>query len=313
MAMQVRGKRLFEEGGPNLPGGILRMGPKGTPSINSENMIQFFRRIRQKLLGGNRPYQDRREGRASRYALYAMGEILLVVIGILIALYINNINEYRKEREQEQVLLKQLRSEFNSNLQQLDQKIALRNEMMEAAKQFFELIDHPNRRDKDSIDLLIAKTLPYTTFDPIENDLASSGELMLIKNIELKQSLTRWSSNIRDVMEEEEIWKYYRNELYMPFLIQHYQFRTLRNKAFKSNVLGQFSIDQDKGTFLYADDDIGSSRHKEDFNALLDHPDLEDHLSRCYSINQWANMQSLILRKRIVEILSLVEGEISSE
>jgi hypothetical protein len=111
-------------------------------------------------------------------------------------------------------------------------------------------------------------------------------------------------------MEEEEIWKYYRNELYMPFLIEHYQFRTLRNKAFKANVLGKYSIDLDNGTSQYTEDDIGSSHFDEDYNALLDHPDLEDHLSRCYSINKWANIQSHILRKRILEIIDLIEKDL---
>ena len=50
-------------------------------------MIKYFRRIRQKLL---------RENRFSKYLLYAVGEIVLVVIGILIALQINNSNEKRK-------------------------------------------------------------------------------------------------------------------------------------------------------------------------------------------------------------------------
>lgn len=264
-------------------------------------MIKFFRTLRQRLLS---------ENKMGNYLLYAIGEIILVVIGILIALTINNANEYKKERAEEQVLLKQLLAEFNSNLEQLDQKIDIRNEMMQSAKQFMRLIDHPELRNKDSVDMLIAKTIPYTTFDPIVNDLGGSGELKLIGDAELKQALTRWSSNIKDVMEEEEIWKYYRNELYMPFLIAHYQFRTLRNKAMKNNVLEQYSIDLDKGTLLYANDEIGPSKHEEDFNALLDHPDLEDHLSRCFSINKWSNVQSLILRNRILEIIGLIQANL---
>ena len=250
------------------------------------------------------------ENKFSRYLLYAIGEILLVVIGILIALQINNANEERKERAKEQVILKQLLSEFNSNLVQLDQKISVRNQMMSASRKLMNLIDHPDLRNKDSIDHLLAETLPYATFDPIINDLASSGELILIRNTELKQALTRWSSNVKDVIEEEEIWKYYRNELYMPFLIEHYQFRTLRNKAFQANVLEKYSIDMEQSAELYSDDDIGSSRHEEDFNGLLEHPDFEDHLSRCYSINKWANVQSSILRKRIVDLIALIESEI---
>ena len=51
-------------------------------------MLRFFRRIRKRLLD---------DGDLFRYAAYAIGEILLVVVGILIALQINNLNEERKE------------------------------------------------------------------------------------------------------------------------------------------------------------------------------------------------------------------------
>ena len=59
-------------------------------------MISFFRKIRQKLLSQNR---------VTRYLVYALGEILLVVIGILIALQVNNWNEGRKEKARERELL----------------------------------------------------------------------------------------------------------------------------------------------------------------------------------------------------------------
>ena len=51
-------------------------------------MIKFFRKIRQQLLT---------ENKFSKYMIYAIGEIILVVIGILIALGINNWNENRKK------------------------------------------------------------------------------------------------------------------------------------------------------------------------------------------------------------------------
>jgi len=54
-------------------------------------MIKFFRKIRQRLLS---------ENKFSKYLIYAIGEIVLVVIGILIALQINNWNTQKKEREE---------------------------------------------------------------------------------------------------------------------------------------------------------------------------------------------------------------------
>jgi hypothetical protein len=62
-------------------------------------MNMFFRHFRQRML---------KENRVSRYFLYAIGEIVLVVIGILIALQINNWNEGRKLAKVETALLEQL-------------------------------------------------------------------------------------------------------------------------------------------------------------------------------------------------------------
>lgn len=66
-------------------------------------MIKFFRRIRQRLLS---------ENKFSKYLFYAIGEIILVVIGILIALQINNWNESKKDRAFEVKMLKEVRSEL---------------------------------------------------------------------------------------------------------------------------------------------------------------------------------------------------------
>lgn len=63
-------------------------------------MIKFFRKIRQKLLS---------ENKFSKYLLYAIGEIVLVVIGILIALQINNWNERQKQVILEKEILREVR------------------------------------------------------------------------------------------------------------------------------------------------------------------------------------------------------------
>ena len=54
-------------------------------------------------------------GATGKYLLYAIGEIALVVIGIVIALQINNWNEWRKDRIMESALLSQLHEEFTTN------------------------------------------------------------------------------------------------------------------------------------------------------------------------------------------------------
>ena len=69
-------------------------------------MIKFFRKIRQQLLSQNR---------FSKYLLYAIGEILLVVIGILIALQVNNWNNYRNELHKEDYYLGEILDNLKSD------------------------------------------------------------------------------------------------------------------------------------------------------------------------------------------------------
>jgi hypothetical protein len=73
---------------------------------NQKPMIKLFRRIRQKLLS---------ENKFSKYVLYAIGEIVLVVIGILIALQINNNNELFKQKKEEEKLLLGVKEDFLRN------------------------------------------------------------------------------------------------------------------------------------------------------------------------------------------------------
>ena len=74
-------------------------------------MITLFRRIRQKLIDS---------GSVTKYLFYAVGEILLVVMGILLALQINTWNEERKFRQQQYGLLKDLAADLKANLKELE-------------------------------------------------------------------------------------------------------------------------------------------------------------------------------------------------
>ena len=74
-------------------------------------MISIFRQIRQKLLTQNK---------VTRYLAYAIGEIILVVVGILIALQINNANETNKLQRKEVILLTEMKSNLQSDLLDLE-------------------------------------------------------------------------------------------------------------------------------------------------------------------------------------------------
>ena len=76
-------------------------------------MIKFFRKIRQNLLSDNK--FSKPASPAGRYLIYAIGEIVLVVVGILIALQINNWNEKRINNIEEKSILNALRMEISEN------------------------------------------------------------------------------------------------------------------------------------------------------------------------------------------------------
>ena len=73
-------------------------------------MIPFFRKIRKKMADDNRPLQ---------YARYAIGEIVLVVVGILIALQINTWNEERKNKSLEYLILTELKKNIDFDLKEI--------------------------------------------------------------------------------------------------------------------------------------------------------------------------------------------------
>ncbi len=85
-------------------------------------MLKFFRHIRQRLI---------KENKVSKYLLYAIGEIILVVIGILIALQINNWNTERQNENVRTSFLVKLDAELDFNINRLDTLSAMYNSILE--------------------------------------------------------------------------------------------------------------------------------------------------------------------------------------
>ena len=95
-------------------------------------MIKFFRHIRQQLLS---------ESKFSKYLLYAIGEIILVVIGILIALQINNWNETNKMNTRELTLLNELKTNLKINIANLENDI---DKQVKSVRSFSYILNLPN-------------------------------------------------------------------------------------------------------------------------------------------------------------------------
>ena len=161
-------------------------------------MLTFFRRTRQGSLDS---------GQARKYLLYAVGEIALVVIGILIALQINNWNEDRKDAKKEIALLQALRTDFNQSKSRIKRTIESQETVLYHNQV---LINHLLHNDRtimiDSMLTLVywanvwnRPELVLSSYDAI----VSSNEINLIQNEELKRHLARFSADLQNGFEDQ--------------------------------------------------------------------------------------------------------------
>ncbi|NNC50520.1 MAG: hypothetical protein HKO01_08315 [Flaviramulus sp.] len=151
-------------------------------------MIKFFRKIRYDLMEKNK---------TGKYLKYAIGEILLVVIGILIALSINNWNQKRLEINQEKITLSNLNEEFQDNLRDLDSINAKLSNTIANMENLFAMFNkEESQYASTTLDSIISKVLTSPTWKPSEfvlNDLKNSGGLSKLRNKELKKLLFQWT------------------------------------------------------------------------------------------------------------------------
>ncbi len=260
-------------------------------------MLRFLSKIRKSLLD---------EGKAARYTKYAIGEIFLVVVGILIALQINNWNEERKDRDLEQELLLQLKDEYLSNLDELDQKVTLRNKIIASANKLLEYQDDPAKRNTKDVYKHLNQIIVVPTFDPIVNDIISSDRIKLLQSAELKKLLTRWTRDITYVTEEEFEYGLYRNKHIRPTLKRYTSTRARFNQFFNDGLMDDYFLG-DKSDVSF---NLGESIRKQDINVLFEESDIEDHAATAALWNTLVNEQSSILRKRIFKILELIEKDL---
>ncbi|GAB5550963.1 MAG: hypothetical protein Sapg2KO_05540 [Saprospiraceae bacterium] len=169
-------------------------------------MLKFFRKIRQRLLN---------QGKLRRYLVYAIGEIFLVVIGILIALQINNWNELKKLHQTELETLIDLKNEFQENYAvfqaHFEEKIQFEAQwevlLTKLSNENLAEAERPNRMIPPG-----GSTLNISF--GILNAILNSGKINIIRNSELKKALANWNGTFDAYSEEELIHReFIRNKL----------------------------------------------------------------------------------------------------
>jgi hypothetical protein len=158
-------------------------------------MIKFFRKIRQKLLQQNR---------ITQYLVYAVGEILLVVIGILIALQVNNWNENRKNQREGVAILKNLKSELTEDFSMMAYTIERLESRKASADYLYQLITNEAESggmDSTAIVEALMRSGYIHKFVPsfaVYNEIQNSGKLNLIQSDSIKKKLANYKSRVEE-------------------------------------------------------------------------------------------------------------------
>jgi hypothetical protein len=146
-------------------------------------MIKFFRKIRQNFLS---------EGKTGKYLKYAIGEIILVVIGILIALQLNNLNENKKNDVFEKEILSQIQENLKSDKLVLKQ---IELNFMKAIASSKKILDaEESQKTEDSIKIWLGAIIQFDRFQPLTNtyEVLKSNGLDRISNKQLRFLLGKY-------------------------------------------------------------------------------------------------------------------------
>lgn len=153
-------------------------------------MIKLFRNIRHRLL---------LENRFSRYLIYAIGEIILVVIGILIALQVNNWNENRKSELEKSNIISALEHEFQTNKALLE--VQYKN-VKDSNLHFYKVLNYAAGEDSslpsDSLPFYISKSFyigSMALVNSVQSEAVASGKLNLLSD-SLKYAISRFQDDV---------------------------------------------------------------------------------------------------------------------
>jgi len=154
-------------------------------------MIKFFRNIRKTLI---------EESKTTKYLKYAIGEIVLVVFGILIALSINNWNDKKKNNETELLYYNRILEDFELDKKLIDESKQKADYRIELSKQTLLDLNSGTKNKHEIINqfILPGRSEVYQPRNVTFKDLVSSGNLKLINDITIKNSLIQYYSELEN-------------------------------------------------------------------------------------------------------------------
>ncbi len=229
------------------------------------------------------------------YLLYASGEIILVVIGIVFALQIDNWKENRNIRSAEQLLLENLQLEMTANQERLNEAMAYHSKSRIGAKRILEIYNGVYEIENfQEVDSLLALTQWAWTYDPSMgaiNSIKLSGHLNSVQNEKLRAFITNYEDRISDAKEESKI------------------LQNLIIEKFIPGVNRYISLNQ-RVKYLGEEYVVGKSSFKPDYEGLFNDRMLEGIIAYIYTWRIDEQKEEEELNEMMEEFISTLEKEI---
>ena len=228
-------------------------------------MIRFFRSIRQGLLA---------QGRITRYLTYAIGEIVLVVIGILIALQVNTWNEDRKERKYERLLLEKIQEDLRLDTIDLQFNLRFHERTWRSESALLDLLmnESDTTMELDYNEALGTDLILNTHRSAYQNLIQH--DISVVKDDSLKSKLARHYDFYYPVMEriENDLPAYDLYSRKSPFFVKHFKLATEMDRslmhAYSSNGKDDYLV-TDQGRRVILPIDLKAMRNDDSFKIVL--------------------------------------------
>ena len=234
-----------------------------------------------------------------KYLRYAFGEVILVVIGILIALQVNNWNEYRKEKVEEKKILLSLHNEISNNLESLQVVIEEKNKIIDVNQY---IIDNSGKNGewksmKPLDSLMNYISLSGWIFVPqngVLNEIINSGKLLLIENDLIKNEIASLPQLLSLMIEEDRQYRLDLHQYFLPFLSKNYNLIELTKYR---ELLENYSFK------------MGETNFSKSIPELLDSREFENILTIQSIWIKFSNEMSINQKNKYLEIQKLIEKE----
>lgn len=196
-------------------------------------MSRLFQKFRKEIIS---------KGKIQKYLLYALGEVILLVIGIMIALAINNNNLRNQNQTKEQIYLKGLKEDFLISQAKLEELIKVNRNNLENAKNIIQADPNDPNFDESQFSKWLVEALAFEiSFSPNNSllfEMINSGSLKDLSNPELRKHLTDWVATLEDIHQQESELSIQREKVVTIFDEEGFSIRKILDDAEVTQELG---------------------------------------------------------------------------